>query len=104
MTVRFTPQARKHLSRIAQYIRQLNPSAAHKVRQRIRQTAATLDQFPHIGHEGADPVTREVVVPQSPYIIVHTVDAGGDVYVIGIYHGAQLRPGQGDLDDHPEDE
>ena len=103
MTVRFTPQARKHLSNIAQYIRRHNPSAAPKVRQRIKQTTATLDQFPHIGHEGADPATREVVVPQSPYIVVHTVDARGDVYVIGIYHGAQLRPGQADLD-HPEDE
>ncbi len=96
MTLRFTPQARKHLQAIAQYIREHNPTAARRVRSRIRQTAELLARFPRIGHEGAAPGTRELVVPQLPYIIVHVVDQNGDVSVVGIYHGAQLRPGQPD--------
>jgi len=98
MTLRFVPRARTHLRSIALYIRHKNPAAARGVRKRIQDTLAVLEQFPRAGHEGAEPGTREVVVPQLPYVIVHTVDAAGDVTVIGVYHAAQLRPGQTEPD------
>ena len=54
-----------------------------------------LMDFPMIGHEGVLQGTREMVVPGLPYIIVHRVErAGGMVVILGIYHGAQRRPGQ----------
>jgi hypothetical protein len=35
------------------------------------------------------------VVTGLPYVIVHELDdAAGEVVILGIYHGAQLRPGQ----------
>ncbi|HWK97557.1 MAG TPA: type II toxin-antitoxin system RelE/ParE family toxin [Pseudolabrys sp.] len=98
MTLRFVPRARTHLRSIAQYIRQHNPAAARSVRKRIQDTLAVLEQFPNVGHQGFEPGTREVVVPQLPYVIVHTVDAAGAVTVIGVYHAAQLRPGQAEPD------
>ena len=97
MTLRIVPQARRHLDSIAEYIRQCNPRAARHVRTDIRHTLKLLEQFPHMGHGGAEEGTREVVVPQRPYVIVHRVEPNGDVVVIGIYHGAQLRPGQTEL-------
>jgi len=45
-----------------------------------------------MGHPGAVPGTREIGVAGLPYIIVHLL-APDAVIVIGIYHGAQLRPG-----------
>jgi addiction module RelE/StbE family toxin len=97
MTLRVTPQARRHLNGIARYIRERNPAAARRVRAEIRRTLDLLSEFPHTGHKGAATGTREIVVPHLPYVIVHTVERNGDVYVIGIYHGTQLRPGQTDL-------
>jgi toxin ParE1/3/4 len=97
MTVRIAPQARRHLDAIARYIRERNPAAASRVRAEIRATLKMLSVFPHAGHGGTAPSTREIVVPGLPYIIVHVVEPNGDVSVVGIYHGAQLRPGQAEL-------
>ncbi len=52
-----------------------------------------LTDFPMIGHGGSLQGTRELVVPGLPYIIVHRVEPG-TVVVLGVYHGAQRRPGQ----------
>jgi toxin ParE1/3/4 len=97
MTVRVAPHARRHLDAISEYIRARNPTAASRVRTEIRATLKLLSQFPFAGHEGTAPATREIVVPGLPYIIVHIVEPNGDVSVVGIYHGAQLRPGQSEL-------
>jgi hypothetical protein len=37
-----------------------------------------------------------LVVPSLPYIVVHRIETGDDpaVTILGIYHGAQVRPGQ----------
>jgi hypothetical protein len=37
-----------------------------------------------------------LVVPGLPYIVVHRIEAGDEpaVAILGVYHGAQLRPGQ----------
>ena len=55
-----------------------------------------LSAFPQIGHEGALAGTRELSVPGLPYIIVHRIEAGDEdtLVILGVYHGAQLRPGQ----------
>ncbi len=51
-----------------------------------------------MGHPGAVPGSREIGVPGLPYIIVHRLDPDV-VVVLGIYHGAQIRPGQAVPDD-----
>ena len=96
MNLRFTPQARRHLEAIAEYLGARSPAAARSVGQRIRETIELLMNFPMIGHQGFLEGTREMVVPGLPYVIVHRIDpAESDTLVIlGIYHGAQRRPGQ----------
>jgi toxin ParE1/3/4 len=93
--LRVTPQARRHLEAIAEYLSERSPAASRFVGQRIRETMRLLTDFPRIGREGALQGTREMVVPGLPYIIVHRVEpAEGTVVVLGVYHGAQRRPGQ----------
>jgi len=96
MKLRVTPQARRHLEAIAEYLTERSPAASRSVGQRIRETMQLLTDFPMIGHGGSLQGTRELVVPGLPYIIVHRVEStGGDtVVILGIYHGAQRRPGQ----------
>jgi toxin ParE1/3/4 len=94
--LRYTPRARRHLDAISDYITERNPDAARRVGARIRETIDLLVAFPGIGHEGALSGTREMVVPGLPYIVVHRLETGDDdtLVILGVYHGAQLRPGQ----------
>lgn len=96
MTLRYTRRALRHLHRIAAYLNERSPVAARHVGQRIRGTAELLADFPDLGHDGALPGTRELVVPGLPYIIVHRVEPDRRVTILGIHHGAQVRPGQGE--------
>ena len=96
MRLRYTPRAIRHLNSIADFIAQHNPSAAVQIGARIRTAAALLERFPAIGREGALATTRELIVPGLPYIVVYRV-AHDEIAIVGIYHGAQLRPGQSNL-------
>jgi toxin ParE1/3/4 len=91
--LRYTRRALRHLNSIANYITERNPEAARGVGARIRETIELLAGFPRMGHDGSLPGTREMVVPGLPYIIVHRSDED-TLTILGIYHGAQLRPGQ----------
>jgi len=94
--LRFTRRARRHLGAISEYITERNPDAARRVGTRIRETIDLLATFPEIGHEGALSGTREMVVPGLPYIVVHRIEADAEetLVILGVYHGAQMRPGQ----------
>jgi plasmid stabilization system protein ParE len=91
--LRYTRRALRHLNSIANYIAERNPEAARGVGARIKETIELLSGFPQMGHEGSLPGTREMVVPGLPYIVVHRSDEDA-LTILGIYHGAQLRPGQ----------
>jgi toxin ParE1/3/4 len=94
--LRYTSRARRHLAVIAEYITERNPEAARRVGARIRETIELLGAIPQMGHEGALPGTLEMVVPGLPYIIVYRIKTGREdaLEILGVYHGAQLRPGQ----------
>jgi plasmid stabilization system protein ParE len=98
MRVRYTPLAERHMRGIAAYLRTQSPVGMRVVMRRIRETTELLIQFPEIGRPGVLAGTREIVVPGLPYIIVHRLDPDA-VVVLGIYHGAQIRPGQAVPDD-----
>jgi toxin ParE1/3/4 len=95
MKVRYTIDALLHIAAIHAYIDERNPVAATRVVARIRLAANRLGELPRIGHAGAVAGTREWAVTGLPYVIVHELNVPEDeVVVLGIYHGAQLRPGQ----------
>jgi toxin ParE1/3/4 len=93
MKVVYTSRARRHLEAIAEYIAERNPDAAIRVGSRIRETIELLSKFPLMGRNGTLMGTREFVVTGLPYIVVYR--ASEDVLtILGVYHGAQIRPGQ----------
>ena len=100
MKLNYTLTAHNQLSRIHDYINERNPVAASRVIARIRGAAEHLIEHPNSGRVGAAPGTREWVVRGLPYIIVYELDSDRDeIVVLGIYHGAQLRPGQANRED-----
>lgn len=93
--VRYTIDALSHVADIHAYINARNPTAATRVIARIRTAAERLGEYPDIGRMGAAPGTQEWVVTGLPYIIVYEQEKElGEVTVLGIYHGAQIRPGR----------
>ncbi len=93
MRLRYTQRARRHLDAIAEYIHERNPDAARRVGERIREVIALVGEIPFLGREGVLAGTREMVVPGLPNIIVYRLEEEA-VAILGVYHGAQLRPGQ----------
>ena len=95
MTLRITPLAGRQIEAIREYLKERSPAAAIRVGQRFLQTFDLLVAMPLVGRKGALANTREFVVSRFPYVIVYRVDPDKDeVVILGVYHGAQLRPGQ----------
>ena len=98
--LRYSSAAFAHISHVYDYISGKNPVAATRVIGRIRSAAERLIDHPEMGRVGLVSGTREWVVTGLPYIIVYEVRPElEEIIVLGIYHGAQLRPGQTHGDD-----
>jgi toxin ParE1/3/4 len=66
-------------------------TAVNSYRRRILNTTKTLGEMPFAGRTGRIEVTREAVVPGSPYIVIYQV-SGDAVQILGIWHGAREWP------------
>jgi plasmid stabilization system protein ParE len=98
--VRYRFEANLDIDRIHDYIAERNARAASTTIERIRAAANRLGSFPRIGRKGAAPGTREWKVTGLPYVIVHEVRPEADeVVILGVFHEAQLRPGQAEPSD-----
>jgi toxin ParE1/3/4 len=93
MRLRFSQEARAQIAQIHAYIAERNPRAATAVVERIHAATELLREFPHIGHEGREPGTREWVVKRLPYIIVYELGMPepDDLMILAVFHGAQDR-------------
>ena len=68
-----------------------NPTAASRMIERIRAAVTRLAASPALGRPGRVAGTRELVIPDTPYIVPYR--AKGDVVqIITILHGAQRWP------------
>jgi toxin ParE1/3/4 len=95
MRVRYTIDALLQIAAIHTYINERNPVAASRVIARIRSAIEQLGELPGMGHAGELAGTREWAVVGLPYVIVHELNEPVDeIVILGVYHGAQLRPGQ----------
>jgi toxin ParE1/3/4 len=88
MQVIWTGNAISRLIEIQRYIEQDKPEAARKLAERILAYVAQLANHPHLGRPGREPETRELLIPNSPYIIPYHVDRGR-IVILSVLHGAQ---------------
>ena len=90
MKVRFTPSARSQVLTAVEYIREDNPLAARRFRQRAERDVRRLSQFPNLGRklpEFPDLPFREVIV--VPYRFFYRVE-GKIVWIAAVCHCAQM--------------
>ena len=90
MRIRWQLSAVSDLATIRDYIARENPAAGLAVTNRVLRAVDRLEQFPKSGRPGRTSGTREVVLPNLPYIIVYTHDDIA-VDIIAVFHGRQDR-------------
>lgn len=76
---------------IFNHIEPLNPIAAALVDERIALGVRRLTLFPESGRPGRIEGTRELVIPNTPYIAAYIV-SGDTVRLPRVLHGAQMWP------------
>ncbi|MGQ0742113.1 MAG: type II toxin-antitoxin system RelE/ParE family toxin [Alphaproteobacteria bacterium] len=90
MKLRFTLQAVRDITSIADYIRADNPRAAQRVRDTILETLALAASFPGMGRRQSVEGVRKLVTRRYPYVIYYSVDeAAGQVVVLAVQHTAR---------------
>jgi len=92
MRIRWTQLAAGDLTQVCDYIEEHDGSeAARRVALSIYQRIETLLKFPQRGRLGRKTGTRELVLPELPYLVVYRIRE--DVIEISrILHGAQKWP------------
>lgn len=95
MKVKFTPSARAQFLEGLEYIRQDSPTAARRFREKAETVLRRLQEFPESGRsipEFPGLPHREVIV--RPYRFFYRI-VGKTVWVVAVWHGAQLPEGPG---------
>jgi toxin ParE1/3/4 len=91
--VKWLRVARANLDTEAEYIAQDNPSAAGRVVVSITEAVERLQEYPALGRPGRVIGTRELVVPDTPYIIPYRV-CGNTLEILRVFHSARRWPKQ----------
>jgi len=91
-TFRLTNQAHADLNEIADYLRERNPEAAHRVLDALRLTFETLAANPGIGAHREDlPTGVQMFVPSKPatkYVVFYMAIESG-VLITDVIHSAR---------------
>ncbi len=91
MRHKWTRTALANLNDLAEYIAGDNPRAAADVVRRIIAAIDSLKEYPAIGRPGRVANTRELVVPETPYIVPYRIN-GKRIEILRIIHAARRWP------------
>ena len=91
MRVVWSRRAVGHLQALRDYIAKDSDQNAALVAERILHSVELLQTQPDMGRPGRVLGTRELVVPNTPYIIPYRVKRG-HLELIAVFHGRQKWP------------
>ncbi len=92
MELRWLRRALGDLDRIAAYIAQDNPQAAHELVQAIREKTSHLFEFPFLGRASERTDIRELVVHEH-YLVSYRIRREA-IEILQVWHAAQKRGGE----------
>jgi addiction module RelE/StbE family toxin len=78
--VRYTRKALAQLDQIYSYIEAHNPTAAKRVKARIKRSIARLERHPHSCRATEHPGIRVLPIVRYPYLVFYSVDEGPTKY------------------------
>ena len=92
MIVIWSGEAVDDLAALRAHIAEDNPVAARQVVSAIlRSVNDLLSGQPQMGRPGRVPGTRELVVPNTPYIVPYRI-RDNRIVILRVYHGARRWP------------
>jgi len=92
MNIIWSPQAIEDLLSLRAYIAEDNPAAARRVALSIIRTIKELlPDNPQMGRAGRVPGTRELVIPETPFIVPYRLQRR-TIQILRVYHGARRWP------------
>jgi addiction module RelE/StbE family toxin len=91
MRVKWLRAALRNLEEISAFISRDDPDAAERVVRKIVHAVYMLADQPAIGRPGRVAGTRELVIPDTPYIVPYRV-RGEFVQIIRVIHAARRWP------------
>jgi toxin ParE1/3/4 len=95
MQVKWLRKALQNLDDEAEYIAQEDPAAARLVVQHIVKAIKLLQDNPALGHPGRIHGTRELVVPDTRYIVPYRVRPRLQrIEILRIFHTSRRPPKQ----------
>ena len=93
MQVKWLKKALKNLDEEADYIAQDNPASAQLIVERIIAAVNRLSDNPALGHVGRIHGTRELVVPDTHYIIPYRVRPRvRQIEILRVFHSSRRLP------------
>jgi toxin ParE1/3/4 len=92
MPIVWSPEAVTDLASLRAYIAQHNPGAALRLGLHIMSNIESLlADNPQMGRPGRVPGTRELVIPNTPYIVPYRLD-GKTIQILRVYHATRRWP------------
>jgi len=88
MKILWTQLALFDLDQAYNYISNTSPNRANDIIDRIEQSVTLLQQFPQMGRPGKIPGTKELVIPQTPFILPYRITET-TIEILAVIHGAQ---------------
>ncbi len=93
MKIKWLRKALDNIEQEATYIARENPAAARDVVYGIHKCVALLSENPALGHSGRLPDTRELVVPETRYIIPYRVRPRlQQIEILRVFHVSRKPP------------
>jgi toxin ParE1/3/4 len=93
MNIIWSPEAIQDLISLRTYIAEESPAGARRIVARIlHDVEHLLPDNPQMGRPGRVPGTRELVIPQTPYIVPYRVQRS-TLQILRVFHGARRWPG-----------
>jgi toxin ParE1/3/4 len=90
MNILWLATAENDLEALTDYIAEDNPKTALQIFETIHQSIENLKTYPFLGREGRIKHTRELVIPQLPFIVIYTVSK--EVRILAILHTSRKWP------------
>lgn len=91
MKLRFTPNAINDIDSVYEYIAADDPVAAQAVLFRIEQLVDQLPVHPKLGRAGRVDGTRELIVPNTPFIAVYEIEEPC-LNILAVIHASRRWP------------
>lgn len=91
MKIKWLRKALRNLEIAYEYIYANDPEAARQTIVRIRDAVAQLEQYPSMGRHGRVAGTRELVIVNTPYLVIYRVKEE-TIQIIRVLHASRKYP------------